>query len=85
MNASFVDTLGEKMLKSILKRRSVLLPNYYTIIRYCYYYMLEVVGTRKNGHARGRHARPFSLSPTTSKRLLCRLGDLVLKNSGNVY
>ena len=52
MNASFVDTLGEKMLKSILKRRSVLLLNYYTIIRYCYYYMLEVVGTRKNGRAR---------------------------------
>ena len=47
MNASFVDTLGEKMLKSILKRRSVLLPNYYTIIPYCYYYMLEVVGTIK--------------------------------------
>ena len=49
---------------------------------------LEVVGTRKNGRARRRHARgevapspfaclpqarPFSLSPTTSKRLLCRL------------
>ena len=43
---------------------------------------LEVVGTRKNGRAR-RHprghaclprARPFSLSPTTSKRLLRRLG-----------
>ena len=39
---------------------------------------LEVVGTRKNGRARKRHAclpraRPFSLSPTTSKRLLRRL------------
>ena len=49
---------------------------------------LEVVGTRKNGHARRRHARgevapsplacfpracPFSLSPTTSERLLRRL------------
>ena len=41
---------------------------------------LEVVGTRKNGRARRRHAsaclpraRPFSLSPTTSKRLLRRL------------
>ena len=52
MNASFVDTLGEKMLKSILKRRSVLLPNYFTIICYYYYYMLEVVGARKNGRAR---------------------------------
>ena len=48
---------------------------------------LEVVGTRKNGRARGRHARgvtprvspsrapAFSLSPTTSKRLLRRLYD----------
>ena len=40
---------------------------------------LEVVGTRKNGRARRRHAclpraRPFSLLPTTSKRLLRRLG-----------
>ena len=39
---------------------------------------LEVVGTRKNRRARRRHAclpraRPFSLSPTTSKRLLRRL------------
>ena len=39
---------------------------------------LEVVGTRKNGRAKRRHAclphaRPFSLSPTTSKRLLRRL------------
>ena len=47
---------------------------------------LEVVGTRKNGRARRRHARgvnsllaclprarPFSLSLTTSKRLLRRL------------
>ena len=39
---------------------------------------LEVVGTRKNVRARRRHAclpraRPLSLSPTTSKRLLCRL------------
>ena len=39
---------------------------------------LEVVGTRKNGRARRRHAclpraRPFSLSPATSKRLLRRL------------
>ena len=39
---------------------------------------LEVVGTRKNGRARRRHAclsraRPFSLSPTTSKRLVRRL------------
>ena len=32
---------------------------------------LEVVGTRKNG--RLPRARPFSLSPTTSKRLLRRL------------
>ena len=36
------------------------------------------MGTRKNGRARRRHAclpraRPFSLSPTTSKRLLRRL------------
>ena len=40
---------------------------------------LEVVGTRKNGRARSRHATPlaclrrarlFSLSPTISKRLL---------------
>ena len=47
---------------------------------------LEVVSTRKNGHARRRHAReepraclprahPFSLSPTTSKRLLRRLAE----------
>ena len=50
---------------------------------------LEVVGTRKNGRARRRHARgeeapsplaclprarPFSLSPATSQRLLRRLG-----------
>ena len=40
----------------------------------------KVVGTRKNGRARRRHtclprARPFALSPTTSKRLLRRLGD----------
>ena len=41
---------------------------------------LEVVGTRINGRTRRRHAfaclpraRPFSLSPTTSKRLLRRL------------
>ena len=39
---------------------------------------LEVVGTRKNGRARRRHAslpraRPFSLSPATSQRLLRRL------------
>ena len=44
---------------------------------------LEVVGTRKNGRARRRYARgeeaclprarPFSLSPATSKRLLRRL------------
>ena len=39
---------------------------------------LEVVGTRKNGRARRRHAclpraRQFSLSLTTSKRLLRRL------------
>ena len=44
---------------------------------------LEVVGKRKNGRARRRHARgegaclpqgrPFSLSPTTSKHLLRRL------------
>ena len=39
---------------------------------------LEVVGTRKNRRARSRHAclpraRPFSLSPTTSKRQLRRL------------
>ena len=47
---------------------------------------LEVVDTRKNGRARRRHARgevaplaclprarPFSFSPTTSKRLLRRL------------
>ena len=41
-----------------------------------------MVGTRKNGRARGHarghaclpRARPFSLSPTTSKRLLRRLG-----------
>ena len=38
---------------------------------------LELVGTRKNGRARRRHARPprarpFSVSPTTSKRLLRR-------------
>ena len=41
---------------------------------------LEVVGTRKNGRSRRRQplaclprARPFSLSPSTSKRLLRRL------------
>ena len=44
---------------------------------------LEVVGKRKNGRARRRHAmgegaclpqaRPFSLSPTTSKHLLRKL------------
>ena len=39
---------------------------------------LEVEGTRKKVHARKRRAclprtRPFSLSPTTSKRLLRRL------------
>ena len=48
---------------------------------------LEVVGTRKNGRARRRHARrhaclpracPFSLSPTTSKRLLRRLAADVI-------
>ena len=52
---------------------------------------LGVVGTRKNGRARRRHARgegassplaclprarPFSLSPTTFKRLLRRLAQL---------
>ena len=41
---------------------------------------LEVVGPRKNGRARRRHAclpraRPFSLSPATSKRLLRRLSE----------
>ena len=45
---------------------------------------LEVVGTRKNGRARRRQARPlaclpcarpFSLSPITSKRLLRRLWE----------
>ena len=51
---------------------------------------LEVVGRRKHGRARRRHARgeeassplaclprarPFSLSPTTSKRLLRRLKE----------
>ena len=53
---------------------------------------LEVVDTRKNGRARRRHAsgevaplvclpraRPFSLSPTTSKRLLRRLSSYFLK------
>ena len=44
---------------------------------------LEVVGTRKHGRARRRHAclpraRPFSLSPTTSKRLLHRLQRVLL-------
>ena len=34
---------------------------------------LEVVGTRKNARARETRLRPFSLSPTTSKRLLHRL------------
>ena len=34
---------------------------------------LEVVGTRKNGRARRRRACPFSLSPTSYKRLLRRL------------
>ena len=49
---------------------------------------LEVAGERENGRARGRHAclllaRPFFLVPTTSKRLLRRLGlpVLVQKNS----
>ena len=43
----------------------------------------EVVGTRKNGRARRRplaclpRARPFSLSPTTSKRLLRRLKSVL--------
>ena len=53
---------------------------------------LEVVGTRKNGRARRRHASgevaplaclpracSFSLSPTTSKRLLRRLSSYFLK------
>ena len=54
---------------------------------------LEVVGTRKNGRARRRHARgeeapsplaclprarPLSLSPATSKRLLRRLSYVML-------
>ena len=34
---------------------------------------LEVLGTRKNARARETRLRPFSLSPTTSKRLLHRL------------
>ena len=47
---------------------------------------LEVVGERKNGRARGRHAsplaclplaRPFFFAPTTSKRLLRRLENEV--------
>ena len=46
---------------------------------------LEVVGTRKIGRARRRHAclpraPPFSLSPTASKRLLRRLVLLVMLN-----
>ena len=56
---------------------------------------LEVVGTRKNGRARRRHARgeeapsplaclprarPFSLSPATSKRLLRRLRFFLRRN-----
>ena len=44
---------------------------------------LEVVGKRNNGRARRRHAclprvRPFSLSPTSSKRLLRRLAAICL-------
>ena len=35
---------------------------------------LEVVDTRKNGRARREHARQFSLSPPTSKRLIRWLG-----------
>ena len=35
---------------------------------------LEVAGERENGRARGRHARCFFV-PTTSKRLLRRLGQ----------
>ena len=43
---------------------------------------LEVVRTRKNARERRRHAylpraRPFSLSPTTSKHLLRRLTDVI--------
>ena len=50
-------------------------------------FMFQVVGARKNGRARGRHAclplvRQFFLAPTTSKRLLrglqlynCRCSD----------
>ena len=41
--------------------------------------LLEVVGAGKDGRARGRHvslprARLFFLAPTSSKRVLCRLG-----------
>ena len=44
---------------------------------------LEVVGTRKNGRARRRHAclpraRPFSLSLATYKRLLRRLNLTII-------
>ena len=35
---------------------------------------LVVVDTRKSERARRGHARPFSLSPTTSKRLIRWLG-----------
>ena len=34
---------------------------------------MEVAGERENGRARGRHASPFFLVPTTFKRLLRRL------------
>ena len=53
---------------------------------------LEVVGERENGRARGRHAsspltclllaRTFFLVPSTSKRLLRRLGNSK-RTSGN--
>ena len=48
---------------------------------------LEVVGTRKNRPARRRHAclpraRPFSISPTTSKRLLLSLTPFLLTIGG---
>ena len=41
--------------------------------------LLEVVGARRDGRARGRHVclpreRLFFLAPTSSKRVLCRLG-----------
>ena len=38
---------------------------------------LEVVGARKNGCARGRHARPFFLAPATQVRVILVEGRVI--------